>query len=101
MTGTPSQIEWAELIKPRVAAEFHRVAKAFEEVARRQRQPDQNETHAIIAILGEKRDEVMARDEAGYFIKDWQELRDQVRVLIAADPRYQAIKARRDRARAA
>ena len=26
MTGTPNQIEWAEQIRPRVAAEFDRVA---------------------------------------------------------------------------
>ena len=37
----------------------------------------------------------MAKDRAGYFIHDWQELRDQVRQLIIQDPRYQAIKAKR------
>jgi hypothetical protein len=35
---------------------------------------------------------VMARDEAGYFIQEWQELRDQVRQMITTDFRYQAIK---------
>src|SRR5271167_4412982 len=30
--------------------------------------------------------------EAGYFIRDWQELTGQVRQLIRKDPRYQAIK---------
>jgi hypothetical protein len=29
MTGTASQIEWAEQIRPRVEAEFHRVAGAL------------------------------------------------------------------------
>ena len=29
MTGTPSQIEWAEQIKRQVNAEFDRVANAF------------------------------------------------------------------------
>ncbi len=99
MTGTPSQIEWAGQIKPRVSAEFDRVAKAFEEVAQRQRNDKRSETLAIIAILIEKRDEVMARDEAGYFIKDWQELGGKVRQMIARDPRYQAIQARRNQDR--
>jgi hypothetical protein len=91
MTGTPSQIEWAELIKPRVSAEFDRVAKALKGAANT---PD---TRAVIAILEEKRAEVMAKDHAGYFIRDWQELRDQVRRMIGQDSRYQAIKARQAR----
>jgi hypothetical protein len=48
-----------------------------------------------IAILEEKRAEVMANDRAGYFIRDWQELGDQVRRMIGQDARYQAIKAAR------
>ena len=36
---------------------------------------------------------MMAKDQAGYFIHDWQELRDQVRRMIIQDPRYLAIKA--------
>lgn len=95
MTGTPNQIEWAEQIKPRVNAEFDRVAKALQAVACNQEEQDPTDTQAIIAILEEKRVEVMAKDQAGYFIRDWQELRDQVRQMIARDPRYQAIKANR------
>ena len=34
----------------------------------------------------------MANPSAGYFIKDWQELTDQVRQMIFKDPRYQTIK---------
>jgi hypothetical protein len=93
MTGTPNQIEWAEEIKPRVAAEFERVAKAFEAAAVKQTEEDRPGTQAVIAILQEKRSEVMANEQAGYFIRDWQELKDQVRQMIAQDPRYQAIKA--------
>jgi hypothetical protein len=52
-------------------------------------------TLAVIAILEEKRAEVMAKDQAGYFIHEWQELRDQVRTMIAHDSRYKAIQARR------
>src|SRR5258706_15683690 len=97
MTGTPSQIEWAEQIKPRVAAEFDRVAAAFRTVAEHQREQDRPEqgridTQAVLAILEEKRAEVMAREQAGYFIRDWQELKDQVQQMIAGDERYQAIR---------
>src|SRR5580658_7182845 len=95
MTGTPSQIEWAEQIKPRVNAEFDRVAKAFAAVACNQGGQARTDTEAVIAILEEKRAEVMARDQAGYFLRDWQELSDQVRRMIGQDSRYQAIKARR------
>ena len=72
--GTESQIEWAERIKPLVSAEFDRVAETLEAVARRQPTTDRLETRAMIAILEEKRLEVLGRNEAGYFIKNWQEL---------------------------
>jgi hypothetical protein len=100
MTGTASQIEWAEQIRPRVNAEFDRVAKAFQAVADRQNNQDRTDTRTIVAILEEKRAEVMAKDRAGYFIRDWQELKDQVRQMIAQDSRYQTIQASR-KARAA
>jgi hypothetical protein len=93
MTGTQSQIEWAEQIKPRVGIEFDRVAKALAGVASHQRDQARKDTHAVIAILNEKRAEVMANVQAGYFIRDWQELTDQVRRLICRDPRYQALRA--------
>lgn len=95
MTGTPNQIEWAEQIKPRVNAEFDRVASAFREVAGQQPEAKRSETLAVIAILEEKRLEVMTHCEAGYFILHWQELSDQVRQMISRDPRYQVIQAMR------
>ncbi len=85
MTGTANQIEWAEQIRARVAIEFDRVAKALEAAS-----GSRISTPAVLEILEDKRAEVMARDEAGYFIVVWQELRDQVRRLITQDPRYQA-----------
>ncbi len=90
--GTESQIEWAEKIKPLVSAEFDRVAEALETVARRQSVGDRLETRDMIAILEEKRLEVMGRNEAGYFIKNWQELTDQVQRLIRDDSRFAAIR---------
>jgi len=99
MTGTASQVEWAVLIKGRVADEFDRVAKAFIDVALKQSVEDRADTEAIISILNEKRAAVMAINQAGYFISTWQELSGKVRETIAADPRYQEIKAHRERRR--
>jgi hypothetical protein len=92
MTGTANQVDWAEQIKARVNAEFDRVAGALASVATRQTDEHRMETMGVIAILEEKRAEVMAKGEAGYFIHDWQELRDQVRQMIVQDPRYKKIK---------
>jgi hypothetical protein len=95
MTGTQSQIEWAEQIKPRVGAEFDRVAKALTDAAGGKSEQVLADTRVAIAILEEKRAEVMANDHAGYFIRDWQELNDQVRRMIGKDARFQAIRDRK------
>ncbi|MCX6594303.1 MAG: hypothetical protein NTZ56_22540 [Acidobacteria bacterium] len=92
MSGTPSQIEWAVQIKPRAGAEFDRVAAALKAVSDRQPEPARAETLQLIGILGEKRAEVMARTEAGYFIQQWQELSGRVQGLLIADPRYLALR---------
>ena len=95
MIGTVNQVDLAEQIKTRVSAEFDRVAKALESAADKQADQKRKETLSMIAILEEKWAEVMAKDHAGYFIHEWQDLRDQVRQLIIQDPRSQAIKAKR------
>ena len=95
LTGTPGQIGWAELIRTAVDAEFTRVARAFAAVAENQNDSDRSNTSAILAILEEKRAQVLANQHAGYYIRDWGEMRDQVRQSIFLDPRYQLIKARR------
>jgi hypothetical protein len=92
MTGSESQIEWAQQIKARASLEFDRVAQALQATATGQSEPERTRTWALIGILEEKRAEVMAREEAGYFIVEWQELREQVRQLIAKDPRYRDIR---------
>lgn len=91
--GTPNQIEWAEQIKDRVHKEFDRVGMILKLVAATQVGWDQTDTLKLVAILEEKRHDVMANDRAGYFIHDWQELRDQVREMILKDPRYGNIMA--------
>ena len=95
MTGTPNQIEWAEQIKVSVAVEFDRVARALHTVALRQTGHDLLDTNTAIEILEEIRGAVMARDEAGYFIREWRELSGQVREMIALDPRHKAMRAAR------
>ena len=95
LIGTINQVAWAEQIKASVNAEFDRVANAIKATAVRHTEEHQSDTCAVIAILEEKRAEVMAKEQAGYFIQAWQELRDQVRLMITHDPRYKAIKANR------
>lgn len=95
LIGTPSQVEWAEQIRPTVAREFDRVANAFRERMNGQIAPDQAETRAVIAIIEQKRSETMANTQAGYFIREWQELSDQVRRMISQDPTYQEIRDQR------
>src|SRR6267143_4021104 len=92
MTGTVNQIGWAEQIKIQVDAEFDRVRAALEAAASNQPGQRRPDTLAMIAILEDKRAEVMANEQAGYFIHDWQELRGQVREMIVGDSRYKAIK---------
>ena len=75
--------------------EFHRVSNAFLSASSRQTVQDCADTLVIIAILEEKRMQTMAHEQAGYFIRNGQELTDQVRQLIAADSRYQAIRTNR------
>lgn len=92
LVGTESQIEWAEGIRYRVDQEFDRVAGALQGAADKQQGQDRLDTLAIIGILEEKRGEVLAIGQAGYFIRVWQDLKDQVRKLIHEDSRYRAIR---------
>ena len=95
MSGTASQVEWAERIKHQVNAEFDRVAAAFRSIAGKQGDDKRADAEAAIAILEDKRAEVMSREEAGYFIHGWQEITDQVRQMIFHDARYRAIESNR------
>lgn len=91
--ATIHQAEWADQIRARVAAELDRAAQMLEVVAGQQPEQDRKDTQDVIAILGQKRAELMARNDAGRFIHDWQELRGQVRQMILQDPRCQPLKA--------
>jgi hypothetical protein len=95
LRGTAAQVEWAERIQRAVGAEFDRVAAAFRSVALKQDAAKRAGTEAILAVLAEKRVEVMSIDSAGSFIRDWQDIGDQVRNLISSDPRFEAIRRNR------
>lgn len=95
MSGTANQAEWAQNIKRHVSTEFDRVAALLRTVAAKQEGEMREQTDAVIDILEEKRSMVLAQDEAGYFIHDWQQITDQVRNLLIEDPRYQDIKVKR------
>jgi|SRR5579863_542060 len=101
LTGTPSQVEWAERIRLTVTREFDRVAKAFQAQITIQTGEKQAETRTILEILEQKRAETMAIPTSGYFIREWQELGDQVRQMIAKDPRYHFIRDQRVKRRRA
>ena len=90
LTGTESQVEWAERIRVSVRDEFECVEKSFRAIAAGQHGTMRARTESILPILEDKRQAVMSRTEAGYFIRDWQEISDQVRQMIAGDPRYPA-----------
>lgn len=95
LDGSVAQVEWAQRIRANVNADFDRVAASFRVVANNQNGTQQADTESIISILEDKRDEVMRRQQAGYFIHEWQEIGDQIRQLIFRDARYQEIKSNR------
>ena len=97
LTGLVNQIEFAERIRLQVDGEFDRVARALELASRKQSGEARLATQTMIGILEDKRVEVMANQRAGYFIHDWQELRDQVRKMIMNDARYKVLQAEKRR----
>ena len=67
------------------------MAASFRSIAERQGGEKRTDTEAILAILEDKRVEVLDREEAGYFIRDRQEHRSGAADDIQ-DARYQEIK---------
>jgi len=95
MNGNVDQVKKAEQIKERINAEFDRLARALESSAAKQTGQDRSDVEAVIVILEEKRDEVMAKGQADYFLNNWRELNNRVRELIVQDSRYLAINTRK------
>jgi hypothetical protein len=94
LSGTVNQIDLAKRIRVTVYDEFDDIAASFRQVAAKQGVDARGDTEAIIAILEEKRAQVMQRTSAGYFISYWREITDQVRQMIFHDARYPAIRKR-------
>lgn len=96
LSGTVNQIDLAERIRITVHEEFDDIAASFRQVAAKQGAEARADTEAIIAILEQKRTQVMRRRPAGYFIHYWREITDQVRQMIIHDVRYPAIRERQN-----
>jgi len=94
LTGTENQVEWAERIRLNLDKEFDRIAALFQTIADQSRGGKAAATREILAILADKRREVMSHTEAGYFIHEWQEVGDRVRRLILGDERYREVRTR-------
>jgi len=74
------------------------MVKAFETVSNKQDDAGKADTQAIIAIVEEIRSTVLSsnsNNDAGYYIRVWQDIRDQLRHMVLRDPSYQAIRANR------
>lgn len=95
LLGMQNNLEWAEQIKLRVNAEFDRVAAAIHAKAERRNEERRMETLVLMSILESKRSEVMSRQDAGYFIHEWQQIVGQVSTMIRSDSRYLAIHEKR------
>lgn len=95
LSGVQNNLEWAEQIKLRVNAEFDRVAVAIHASAERRNEERRMETLVLMSILESKRTEVMSRQDAGYFIHDWQQIVHQVSTMIRSDARYLAMRKKR------
>ena len=96
LSGTVNQIELAKRIRVRVNEEFDDIATSFQQVAAKQGAEARTDTEAILAILEQKRTQVMQRTSAGYFISYWREISDQVRQMVLHDARYPAIRERQN-----
>ena len=99
LTGTSNQIELAEQIRANVGAEFDRVIQALRAAGSRQSDSERAATHAVLAILREKRAAVMAHEKAGYFIQEWQNLDGRVRQMLSMDVEYLKIQTARRQGR--
>src|ERR1043165_6272707 len=83
MVGTLNQIAWAVQIKSQVEAEFDRVRKVLEYAMTKQSAGDVIDIKCIIQIVEDTRTEVMGNQQAGYFIREWQELGKVSRIIVA------------------
>lgn len=72
-------------IKARVRAEFDRVVNALKSAADAQNGDKQIDARMVIFMLEQICAEVLSKDEAGYFIVEWQDASDHVRRIVTKD----------------
>ncbi len=90
---------WVRQLRIRINSEFDDVAAALQLVASRQQSKRRLETEAIVAILEDKRLEVMAMADKPELLYEWHHVGDQVRRLLFEDPRYKKIRLSRGTSR--
>jgi hypothetical protein len=95
MNAAPNHPERTADLKARINAEFDRVARSFHAAAQQQSGRERQDTVALLEILEEHRAAVLANTDLDYFLDNWSNPQDQVRRLLAADPRAAAIRAAR------
>ncbi len=93
MNAAPNHPERTADLKARVNAEFDRVARSLHAAAQRQSGRERQDTAALLEILEEHRSAVLANSDLAYFLEHWAHPQDQVRRLLAADPRVAALRA--------
>lgn len=95
MNAAPNHPERTADLKARVNAEFDRVAQSFHAAAQHQSGRERQDTAALLEILEEHRAAVLANTDLGYFLDNWSNPHEQVRRLLATDPRVVALRAAR------
>ena len=92
LVGTPSQIEWAEQIRRgSPASSIACPALCWRWLVSNQNRTDQT-PRRLSPFSRRNASRCWLGLRQGYFIRDWQELTDQVLRVIRKDPRYQAIR---------
>jgi hypothetical protein len=105
LRGAADQISWAREIRARVSAEFDRVRSSIEAGSNKFRALDRTETATLLTLIEEHRAAVFSRDQADYFIAEWQNPADRLQRVFNGDERWRAISdaraARRPKSEAA
>lgn len=91
LRGATDQVAWANQIRSQVAIEFDQLRVAIEAGSNKYRALDRSETSTLLAILEEHRANVLAADQAEFFITRWQSAHDGVQHLVLGDERSKTV----------
>ncbi len=75
--STEDRLEWAVRIQDQRNEEFDRVVGAFRVVVHQKETGPRNRIGTIITVLEQERSEGMCNEEAGFFIRGWQDIGEQ------------------------